>query len=131
LLVSIIKFITKNEIIKIHDDIILEFGGEKGILIDGNLEFIIEFIRVQFYKIKFDNLFKISAFILWYIIIGHPFVDGNKRTGMEAADLFLRKNGYYLDFNTNSGVSFTLTIARNERNIISIYNWIIKHLKKL
>ncbi len=44
----------------------------------------------------------------------YPFVDGNKRAGFEATDVFLRMNGYYLEVGADEGMEFTLSIAKNE-----------------
>ena len=64
------------------------------------------------------------------IISGHPLVDGNKRAGFEATDIFLRMNGYYLEANVDEGVEFTLSIAKNELEIDSLTEWVERHAKK-
>ena len=42
------------------------------------------------------DLFEMAAAYLYHIALNHPFVDGNKRVGAMAADVFLRLNGYLL-----------------------------------
>jgi len=126
-----LKYISVNEIIKLHRDILDETGGEYGILSRGDIEFITDFIKSQIYSMNIKDKFYLSALILRNIISGHPFVDGNKRTGIEATDLFLRKNGYYLEMTVKEGVEFALTVAKNETNLESIYDWIKSHSKKI
>ena len=41
-----------------------------------------------------EDLFAMAAAYLYHVVAGHPFVDGNKRTGAAAADTFLMLNGY-------------------------------------
>jgi len=126
-----LKYISVNEIIRLHKDILDETGGEYGILSRGDIEFITDFIKSQIYSMNIKDEFYLSALILRNIISGHPFVDGNKRTGIEATDLFLRKNGYYLEMTVKEGVEFALTVAKNETNLESIYDWIKSHSKKI
>ena len=40
-----------------------------------------------------DGLFVMAAAYLFHIVMNHPFVDGNKRTGLHAALTFLKLNG--------------------------------------
>ncbi len=126
-----IKYITVNEIITLHKQILDETGGEYGILNYGNLEFIVDFTKSQIFSMKIRDIFYLGALIARGIISGHPFVDGNKRAGIEATDLFLIKNGYYLDMTTKDGVDFTISIAKNEMDLESIRNWLKEHSRKI
>ena len=119
------------EIIEIHDRIIEETGGETGPLNMGNLDFILEQIQTEFYGHSFDDLFVQAAILVRGIICGHPFVDGNKRSGFEATDYFLRNNGYYIDVGVVDGVGFTIAVATAKFEIEGIREWLIDHVKKL
>jgi len=59
------KYLAKENIIQRHKKIIEATGGEKGML-------------------KFSR----AGILSRGIISGHPFVDGNKRAGFEATDIF-------------------------------------------
>lgn len=119
------------EIIAIHDRIIEETGGETGPLNMGNLEFILEQIQTEFYGYSLDDIFIQAAILIRGIICGHPFVDGNKRTGFEATDYFLRNNGYYIEVDVLEGVGFTVVVATGKFDIDDTREWLIKHVKKL
>ena len=69
------KYLTIEEIVQIHDKLIEQFGGEKGIVDKGGLDFIVN--KVQSAK---TEIYHKAAMLLYEIIITHPFVDGNKRT---------------------------------------------------
>ena len=56
-------------------------------------------------------------------------MDGNKRTGFEATDIFLRMNDYYLEVGTDEGLEFTLSIAKNELDLDGVMEWIRRHAK--
>ena len=53
----------------------------------------------------------------------HPFVDGNKRTALVAADVCLRLNGYRLA-DSDKVESFFWSIARGEQSVVDIESWV-------
>ena len=118
------RYLTKENIIQLHNEIIETTGGEKGILNEGNLLYVLDSVRYS------GDLFARAGIIMRGIISGHPLVDGNKRAGFEATDIFLRMNGYYLEANVDEGVEFSLSIAKNELEIDSLTEWVERHAKK-
>jgi death-on-curing protein len=126
-----IKYITVAELIKLHEKILDETGGEYGVLNYGNLEFIVDFIKSQIFSIKITDIFYLASLIARGIISGHPFVDGNKRAGIEACDLFLRKNGYFLEMKPEEGVEFTLSVAKSDIDLNDICRWLKQHSRKI
>ncbi|MCW3128802.1 MAG: type II toxin-antitoxin system death-on-curing family toxin [Methanophagales archaeon] len=79
---------------------------------------------------KSGDLFTRAGILVRGIISGHPFVDGNKRAGFEATDVFLRMNGYYLEVGADEGMEFTLSIAKNELDLDDVIKWIRRHAKE-
>jgi death-on-curing protein len=60
----------------------------------------------------------------------HGFIDGNKRIAFTAADVFLRRNGFYLEVEGIDGHAFIDgSIARHEFRFAQILVWIRQHLK--
>ncbi|KAJ5373481.1 hypothetical protein N7517_005487 [Penicillium concentricum] len=43
-----------------------------------------------------NDVFRLAAILAERIMKNHAFQDGNKRTALMAADMFLKMNGYYL-----------------------------------
>ena len=125
-----IRFLSVDDIIELHGDIIAQTGGEAGILNRGNLEFVVEFVRGQISSLGLDDPFQCTAYIVRGIIGGHPFVDGNKRTGLEAADIFLNNNGFLFNVTTEEGVQFSFRVARGEMDLQAIRNWLEDHSGK-
>jgi len=76
------------------------------------------------------DLFLTTAKLVSWIITGHPFIDGNKRTGIECADIFLRKNGYYLEIGVENGVDFGLKVAKNMMDVQEIRRWLKENARK-
>ncbi|KAF5415639.1 MAG: hypothetical protein C5S38_03840 [Candidatus Methanophagaceae archaeon] len=126
------KYLTKESIIRLHKKIVETTGGENGMLNEGILSFILDLIRTEkLYSENIGDLFTRAGLLLRGIISGHPFVDGNKRAGFEATDVFLRMNGYYLEVGADEGMDFTLDIAKNELDLDGVIEWIRRHAKEV
>lgn len=61
------------------------------------------------------------------LISNHPFVDGNKRTGIHVMLLFLELNGIELQYSQNELVELGLGVASNNLSSDDILNWLVKH----
>lgn len=88
-----ISYITFEYTLKIHDELIREYGGRLGVLNEGLLKSALEMPKAQFngkdlHRTVFD---KTSAY-LFHLIQNHPFVDGNKRTASMIAMVFFASN---------------------------------------
>ncbi len=61
------RYLTKENIIQLHNEIIETTGGEKGILNEGNLLYVLDSVRYS------GDLFARAGIIMRGIISGHPF----------------------------------------------------------
>jgi death-on-curing protein len=68
-------------------------------------------------------LFSKAAALMKSLIRNHPFVDGNKRTGITAAGLFLRRNGYRLTAKNSDLLSITMKIAKSQSDLEELIIW--------
>ncbi|MES2273819.1 MAG: type II toxin-antitoxin system death-on-curing family toxin [Chlamydiota bacterium] len=92
-------FITLQEIIDDHAEIIRKYGGVEGIRDLGLLASAIEMPKAaMFGEYLHPTIFDQAAAYLFHIIRNHPFVDGNKRSGTMAALTFLRQNFIHIKF---------------------------------
>ncbi|MFH1520852.1 MAG: type II toxin-antitoxin system death-on-curing family toxin [Candidatus Micrarchaeota archaeon] len=122
-------YLSSDQIILIHDMIIEAFSKEKGDMNLGNLDATME--RVEAYKGQdSDALFWKATILLERIILGHPFIDGNKRTSYEATRIFLQINGYLLYAEEDEVIDLLVGIAKSKKNRYSIKSWLEKHSKK-
>ncbi len=89
---SNIKFIPKNIIILLHDQLIKQYGGSTGIRDEKLLDSALEQPKVTFGRnYLHDSIFKMAAAYGFHLCQNHPFVDGNKRISLVAMDIFLQK----------------------------------------
>jgi len=62
----------------------------------------------------------------------YGFLDGKKRIAFTATDVFLRRNGYYIEVGAIEGFEFIDgSIARGEFHFSQILEWIRRHVKQL
>ena len=70
------------------------FGGSPGVRDEGLLASAVFAPQSSFGgKSPYANVIEVAAAYLFYLCGNHPFVDGNKRTAMATAIVFLRLNG--------------------------------------
>lgn len=60
------------------------------------------------------------------LVRNHPFVDGNKRTAITSAGMFLWINGYRLTVENSEMVRFTLACAQSQLSLPEIVDWFTK-----
>jgi death on curing protein len=90
----VIHYVTYQYAIEVHDNLIDEYGGRKGILHEGLLRSALEMPKARFDgKDLHRTIFDKTAAYLFHIIQNHPFVDGNKRTASMIAMVFFASNG--------------------------------------
>ncbi len=86
-------FVTLDEVLAIHADQIRRYGGRPGLR---NLALLQSALGTPETTFEGDylhtDLFEMAAAYLFHIARNHPFVDGNKRTGLMAALVFLGLN---------------------------------------
>jgi death-on-curing protein len=85
-------YLTVVEILAIHAIMIDEFGGIEGVRDLGALEAAVFRPQTGYYE---DPIAEAAA-LFESLIQNHPFLDGNKRTALAAADVHLRMNGLEL-----------------------------------
>ena len=124
-------FLTKERILLIHSMIIDETSGSHGVR-DYHAILSLEELPKQkaFGEELYPTIFLKSAVYARNIITGHPFIDGNKRTGMTAALVFIEANGYKIIAERGEIEKFALRIIEHKLQLESIAAWFKKHSQK-
>jgi len=85
-------------VVAIHAEVLAAHGGLPGLRDRGLLESAVAAPQASFGgKPLIDNPIEIAAAYLFYLCRNHPFADGNKRTALATALVFLRANGRLRD----------------------------------
>lgn len=110
---------------------VISFGG---LIIDegdnvanwNSLNYLVEAVPAVMYGQDIHpGPFRKAAAYAYHIIQDHIFHDGNKRTGMEAAFLFLRSNGYQVRKATSQDIVATaLKVAQGLMSIDDLAQWL-------
>ena len=121
------KWITRAELAVVHARVIEETGGVHGIINPGAIESALARPFTTFGgEALFPELADKIAALIHSIIVFHPFVDGNKRTALVAADVCLRLNGHRL-VPSDEIKPFFWSAARGEICIEDIAAWVAQH----
>ena len=92
------EFLDLDEVLELHALQLDEYGGLSGVRDQGLLESAIEQPRATaFGELLHGDLFEMAAAYLFHIVKNHAFLDGNKRTALLAALVFLDINGVSLE----------------------------------
>lgn len=88
------KFLSIEKVIAIHEAVVSNYGGLPGIRDIGLLSSAIEMPKsTMFGEYLHPEIWDKAAAYLYHVVCNHPFLDGNKRTGMMCALIFLDMNG--------------------------------------
>jgi death-on-curing protein len=89
-----IYFLTLAEVNEIHADQIKHYGGIVGIR---DLNLLSSAVAIPFASFSGDflhkDIYEMAAAYAFHICQNHPFIDGNKRTALASALVFLELNG--------------------------------------
>jgi death-on-curing protein len=85
------SFLQFDEVVAIHRDQISRYGGSTVVRDWGLLRSALAMPEATFAGRHLQtDLSEMAAAYLFHIVSNHPFIDGNKRVGVVAADVFLR-----------------------------------------
>lgn len=125
------RYLSLEEVLFLHDDLIKTYGGSLGIRDANLLESAVfrpqsTFGEHDLYPSVFDK----AATLLHGILFNHPFVDGNKRTAVASAAAFLAKNGWQFTSTTQELVAFPLAVEKTHPEVSEIALWLQEHAVK-
>lgn len=127
-----IHFITIDQVLFIHDQMVKRFGGSFGIRDMGLIESAVARPQASFGgKYLYNSIFDKAAALLQSLLKNHAFVDGNKRTALTSAGLFLKVNNYTLINNHKDEVEFAVKVDNGNLSVEEIAQWLKEHTKRI
>ena len=121
--------ITISQANQIHDILIENFGGSKGVRDQGSLASALSRPYQTFDgKDLYPSIVEKAASLIESIVVNHPFVDGNKRTGYVLMRLVLLANGRDISATQQAKFDFVIRIASGKTNFENIVQWLEAHL---
>jgi death on curing protein len=122
------RYLSVDDILMIHADMLSRFGGIRGMRDPNALSSAVGRLQSGYYA----DVVEEAAALFESLSQNHPFLDGNKRTAIATAGVFLRINGFKLNFNDIE--AYEWLIARYERNEVTkkrIEKWFRDHVAEM
>lgn len=126
------KYLTAEQVLFIHSRLIDETGGSHGIRDLGLLQSAVSRPMATFGgEDLYPDIFQKAAALMESLIKNHPFIDGNKRTAISSAGIFLRINGYNLETSQKGLEGFTLNMATGKTSFTDAAKWFKRYAQKI
>jgi len=121
-------YLTVAEVYRMQYRLIELFGGLQGVRDKGAVEAAVFRPQIGCY----NSLEEEAAALMESLGNNHGFADGNKRLAFAAADVFLRRNGFYIEVESQEGFEFIYgSMDRGEFRFAQILDWVRQHTKPL
>ncbi|MBK8052546.1 MAG: type II toxin-antitoxin system death-on-curing family toxin [Saprospiraceae bacterium] len=124
------KYLTKEFIVTVNKKTVKAHGGNyiepANFLNESNLDYLLEIVSAELFgEPLYPDLSDKAGLYMYNIIANHIFQDGNKRTGLEAAIVFLRINGFNISQNLELDeiYNFTINVASGMISLEECQSW--------
>jgi len=122
------EYLTVAEVYRMQHRLIELFGGMQGVRDLGAVEAAVFRPQTGYY----ESLEEEAAALMESLGNNHGFLEGNKRIAFMAADVFLRRNGFFIDVGGADACEFIYgSMDRGEFRFAQIAEWIRRNLKPL
>lgn len=119
------RYLTLSEALELHRRIIGQSGGALGVLNLGALESALAQPRMTFGGLElYPSIVDKAAALGYSIIQNHPFLDGNKRTGHAAMEVFLFLNNFEIQSSIDEQERIVLQVAAGEMDREALVQWL-------
>jgi death-on-curing protein len=123
-----IDFLTLNNVMDLHQRQINIHGGRDGIRDEGLLLSALAMPHAAFFgEYAHNDIYEMAAAYFFHIVMNHPFVDGNKRTGAATAIIFLGMNDIELTADNPTLAEFTLCLAQGQKTKHQVTEFLKEH----
>lgn len=108
----------------LHREQVREHGGALKARDEGLLESALARPRQRLTYEPASDLSALAASYGYGLIMNHPFLDGNKRIGFVAMNVFLILNGFEIDVPEAEAVDTVLLVADNRMDEEGLAEWL-------
>jgi death on curing protein len=123
-----VRFLSLAEVLRLHANLIAVSGGAQGLRDLGRIESALAQPLATFDGSElYPNLHEKAAALGFALIQGHPFVDGNKRIGHAAMEVFLLMNGQEISAPVDEQERTILAVASGQLSRNELCDWIRQH----
>lgn len=120
-----IRYLTADEVITLYQRVMQQSGGLIGIRNIAGLESAVMQPRATFDGNElYSSLVEKAAVLAFSRIRNHPFIDGNKRIGHAAMEVFLLLNGYEIRADIDEQEQIILGVAAGGITQEQLTSWL-------
>jgi len=121
------KWLNERVVFAVHSEQVSRHGGLSGIRDQSLLESALARPKnMKFYENA--SLERCAAAYIFGIIRNHPFLDGNKRTGLVTGITFLMLNGYFFTAKESDVVVAIINLAAGKMTEEQVTEWICEYI---
>lgn len=122
------KRISRDQVLMLHSMVIKQSGGIEGVRDNGLLDSALNLPFQSFNNQElYPSIQSKAARLCYSIINNHPFIDGNKRTGILVMLVFLRINNIIIQCKDEEIIDLGMGIASGKYDLSYIVKWIMLH----
>lgn len=118
-------WLNREDCLAIHEMMLAQHGGLAGVREQGLLESALSKPQ-HLFAYSSPTLAEMAASYAAGVILNHPFLDGNKRTGFMLAATFLELNGLEFTATEESVIDMTLAVASGKLKQAGYAEWLSK-----
>ena len=120
------------QILVLHQEAIRLHGGSPGVRDLGLLDSAAAQPQMTFGGHElYPTLIEKATILGFTLIKNHGFIDGNKRVGFAALDVFLRVNGFLVSASTDDAEAITLAVAAGTATRDDFTDWVRQHVEPI
>ncbi len=123
------RLLSLGDVLELYRRIVEETGGATGIRDLNGLQSALAQPRMTFEgKDLYPSVAAKAAALGFSLIRNHPFIDGNKRVGHAAMELFLVLNGHEIEASVDEQEAVILGVASGDIDREEFLNWLEHHM---
>jgi death on curing protein len=123
------RYLSLQEVLSLHSLLIAQSGGISGLRDRGALESAVAQPEASFGGEElYPDLASKAAALSHSLIQNHPFVDGNKRIGHAAMEVFLLLNSHEIDSSVDEQEQIIISVASGKVSRIELADWLRQHV---
>jgi len=125
-----IVYLSVDQVRALYRGLVEEFGGSAGLRDRSGLEAAVARPAMTFDgEDLYPDLATKAAALMHSLVLNHPFMDGNKRVGVHAAEFFIERNGHALEADDGELERMTLAVAEGRVAIEALTIWFRQRLR--
>ncbi len=123
-------YLALGEVLELHHRILHQTGGAEGVRDLAGIESALTQPQMIFAGQElYPTIGSKAASLCFSLVTNHPFIDGNKRTGHAAMEVFLILNGFELAADIDDTEQTILRLAEGRLARDMLVDWVTRHVQ--